>query len=108
MSIVRSDKRPEAIASFAEAHDNLRQQLVACDAQQANIEDLEISLGLATEATIDARDRLCVMHYPAGAAEGHTLDVCADIGCHEKDPVADLLGGDDDAEEGEGNEGERP
>ena len=99
MSIVRSDRRPDALASFGEAHANLRQALVACDAQQASLEDLEINLGLASTETIDTRDRMCVMHFPAGATEGHTLDLCEELECpSDADNELADLGNDLDAD----------
>jgi hypothetical protein len=105
MSIVRSDRRPDAISTITEAQESARKALILADEQQAALDDLEVILGLSTEGNIAARDRLCVMHFPAGDKEGHTLDVCVDLGCaltdNEHDRALEDIGADDGGGEAE-------
>ena len=101
MPIVRSDKRPEAVKTLAEIRTQLRGLLTQADALQANIEALELTLGIANEGEQATRDQLMVIHCPQGSETGHGLDECTDE-CIAVDTLTELgEGGTDEPAEGE-------
>ena len=89
MSIVRSDKREQAIETMKESREQVKGLLVQADALQAILEELEIDLGLSNEGEQAGRDQCMVTHYPAGDDTGHPLDECTSE-CGVESPLADL------------------
>ena len=89
MSIVRSDKREKVIESFQEIREQIKGLLVQADALQAQMEELEIDLGLSNEKEQAGRDQCMVTHYPANDDTGHPLDECT-AECGVESPLADL------------------
>lgn len=78
MSIVRSDKRPEALKLLGEVTTQIGGLLMQADALQATVEALEVELGLASEGTQATRDQYMVTHYRKGDEVGHPLSDCND------------------------------
>jgi len=100
MAIVRAEKRPVAIARLAEIRVMMRGALTQIDALQAEVEALEIDLGLANEGEQSNRDQCMVIHCRNGEEVGHCLDECTEE-CAAEEPLT-MLG------EGPGQEEEKP
>ncbi len=96
MGIVRTDKRPGALALVKDLRSNIESTMGQLDSMQAELESLELELGLATEGEQAKRACYMVLHYPEGADVGHTLDECTDD-C-AADSVLEAL--EDDKDEG--------
>jgi len=77
MAIVRNDKRQNAIESITEIRAGISDTLLRIDAIQASLEDLELSLGLASEGQQDGRERYAVTHFLKGENDGHSVDGCS-------------------------------
>lgn len=105
MAIVRQDRRAAAIESLSEARQGVYEGLRNHDASLAALDDLELSLGLATEGEQAQREQYLVMHFGKGDAVGHTLDECDGKGCGSQAADDILEGLDDDTEAQEGPEG---
>lgn len=105
MAIVRPDRRALAVADIATLRELTTATLVQTDAIRAGLEGLELKLGLAQEAEIDAREQYLVLHCPANDPEGHELGECMERGCMAgtEDPALALAEGQEGPEdEGEG------
>lgn len=105
MAIVRQDKRPQAIASLAEVRRQLRGVLHTVDALQAQIEAIELDLGLANEGEQAQRDQCMVLHYPAGSDVGHVLSDCTEA-CVTAEDASEEAGRIIDSLEGPGADDE--
>lgn len=101
MAIVRNDRRDAALASVRELREGLQVCMRQLDSMQASLQDAELTLGLATEGEQAKRGDYLVMHYPEGAAVGHTLDECTDD-CAAHDVIRELGAEEGDAEKGPG------
>lgn len=83
MAIVRGDKRQSAIEAVADMRRQMGDTLLRIDDLQASLDDLEYSLGLASEGEIEGRDRHAVVHFGKGETVGHSLDTCREKGCDD-------------------------